>query len=166
MTQEEKSLLLQDLCARLPYGVQIYCEKGESKFNFTLYGIRGKLLIFKITYEEKTYSNGIVSKHYEYPIYSGFLKIICKPYLRPMSSMTEEEQTEFSQLIDSRLNGVDWKPWLLYDKTGIKNGIGGETIYFYDLDFIYDYLNAHYFDYRDLIPRGLALEAPKDMYKF
>ena len=49
MTSEEKQLLLENLCARLPYGVQIYCEKGESKFNFTLYGIRGKMLISKIT---------------------------------------------------------------------------------------------------------------------
>ena len=97
MTQEEKELLIKDLCSRLQYGVQIYCEKGESKFNFTLYGISGKMLISKITYEEKTYSKGIVSKHYEYPIYSSFLKIICKPYLRPMSSMTEEEQEGFAK---------------------------------------------------------------------
>ena len=134
MTQEERQLLLQDLCARLPHGVQIYCEKGESKFNFTLYGIRGKMLISKITREEKTYSKGIVSKHFEYPIYSSFLKIICKPYLRPMESMTEEEKAYYFAIDEEPVKCVDW-------------------------------LNKKGFDYRSLIPKGLALPATEGMYQ-
>ena len=149
MTQEEKELLIKDLCSRLQYGVQIYCEKGESKFNFTLYGISGKMLISKITYEEKTYSKGIVSKHYEYPIYSSFLKIICKPYLRPMSSMTEEEQEGFA-----KFHCVNICPMILTDMLTLDNESK-----------MFDWLNKKGFDYRGLIPMGLALPATEDMYK-
>ena len=66
-----------------------------------------------------------------------------KPYLRPMSSMTEDEKKEFSLL-----------------------GVGihlfkGPLIPSYDT---LDWLNAHHFDYRGLIEKGLALEALEGMY--
>lgn len=64
-----------------------------------------------------------------------------KPYLRPMTSMTSEEKEEYA--------------FLLYD-CGI--GIKGIT-------HCTDWLNAHHFDYRGLIEKGLALEAPKGMYE-
>ena len=64
-----------------------------------------------------------------------------KPYLRPMGSMTEEEKEE------------------LYQKTGFK-----VDDYILGLSAI-DWLNAHHFDYRSLIEKGLALEAPEGMYK-
>ena len=57
------------------------------------------------------------------------------PYLRPMSSMTEEESTEYSRFSLSRYNTE-----------------------------CFDWLNKHHFDYRGLIKLGLALEAPEDMY--
>ena len=56
------------------------------------------------------------------------------PYLRPLSSMTEEEDFIYSQLPDGHIDEYDW-------------------------------LNAHHFDYRGLIPMGLALEASEGMYK-
>lgn len=65
-----------------------------------------------------------------------------KPYLRPISSMTKEEKEEFQKYI--------------FDSDEI-----GDIV---TLD-ASDWLNAHHFDYRGLIPMGLALEAPKDMYK-
>ena len=61
-----------------------------------------------------------------------------KPYLRPMSSMTKEELKEFQKLRD--IIPLDWLP------------------------FAHDWLLAHHFDYRGLIEKGLALEAPKGMY--
>jgi len=158
MTPEEKELLLKNLCTRLSYGVQIYCEKGESKFNFTLYGIRGKMLISKITYEEKTYLKGIVSKHFEYPIYSNFLKIICKPYLRPLSSMTEEEKKEFVEFIA-------WTFACDYQANTLEGVLSGNEIKTDLIVELFDWLNAHHFDYRGLIEKGLALEAPEGMYK-
>ena len=69
----------------------------------------------------------------------------CKPYLRSMSSMTEEEVEEFYDFTDK----------LFEYKASEK--IWGEIV---------DWMNEHYFDYRGLIDKGLALEAPKGMYKY
>ena len=146
MTEKEKSLLLQDLCARLPYGVKVYALFDKEKPLTREMGL-GTLHDFM------------------------FDNIEVKPYLRPMSSMTEEEKNELERLIDKKLNkhidqeDNEWTPWVLYDTTGIKNDVGGERFYFDEMSFIYDWLNAHYFDFRNLIERGLAIEAPKDMYK-
>ena len=111
MTQEEKQLLLTDLCARLPYGVKI--EKTYVDYPTTLH--EDDIVSWKI----------------------GEIKI--KPHLRPMSSMTEEEKIEYVIAWDSR------QPYLPTEAM--------------------DWLNAHHFDYRGLIGKGLALEAPEGMYK-
>lgn len=122
MTQEEKQLLLRDLCARLLYGVKLrYVEdlvvKKESHI-ITL--------------------NNIYLEH----IINGDADI--KPYLRPLSSMTEEEKDEYKNLV----RGIVVKDYIA-------------------LPFIneVDWLNKKMFDYRGLIPMGLALEAPEGMYK-
>lgn len=122
MTQEEKELLLKDLCARLPYGVFVGYEHYTDRHIVTtkLTGIRGGLY-----YD----ANGQIPNNE------------LKPYLRPMSSMTEEEKKEFQEYVFE------------------SNEIG-------DIVTIYasDWLNAHYFDYRGLILKHLALEAPEGMY--
>lgn len=120
MTQEDKELLLKDLCVRLPYHPQIHicndswegCRIGE-------------------------FDNNMWFHHVE-----AFLcnRIEILPYLRPMSSMTEEERKIYIE-ISSHLCGE----------------IAAKTMV--------DLLSAHHFDYRGLIERGLAIEAPKDMYK-
>lgn len=66
-----------------------------------------------------------------------------KPYLRPMSSMTEEEVFEYLSACDK-----DYKDSLT---TPRHPGV--------------DWLNSHHFDYSGLIEKGLALEAPEGMYK-
>ena len=122
MTQEEKHLLLTDLCARLPYGV--LCSIGLD-YPLPLQ----RLYIGKL--------DGILFDFYEdgedYQVYLSEVK----PYLRPMSSMTEEEKEEFISF-----NGTDG----CYIKT-------------------MDFCHKHHLDNRGLIPMGLALEAPDDMYK-
>lgn len=134
MTQEDKELLLKDLCARLPYGVRI-------KYSYSTF------LTYKLTYE--------ILKGFE--VYG---KLII-PYLRPISSMTEEEKAEFYKLKQFSVtvimpNGVSLlKPTYIVDLE--EDGEG--------LNHLYDWLNAHHFDYRNLIEKGLALEASKDMYK-
>ena len=80
--------------------------------------------------------------------------ITLKPYLRSMLSMTEEEKKKYYETLDKytyRLypNLADFSEHIKYSWTT-------ET---------FDFLNAHHFDYRDLISKGLAFEAPKDMYK-
>lgn len=112
MTQEEKQLLEKDLCARLPYGVKVL--SNESRIICEL--LRG-------------------GKYDDGEIYFIVTKIGCalkadefKPFLRPMSSMTNAERGRMHEDI------TDW-------------------------------LNTHHFDYRGLIGKGLAIEAPEGMYE-
>lgn len=144
MTQEEKNLLLVDLCARLPYGV-------------------------KVTWDNK-HPLTVTPHIYCSIVGESNINNLPKLLLRSMSSMTEEEKQELERLINEKLNrntdqeDDEWTPWVLHDTTGIRNSVGGERFYFDDVSFIYDWLNAHHFDYRGLIKRGLSLEAPKGMY--
>lgn len=113
MTQEEKQLLLVDLCARLPYGTM--CNV--------------------VSLDNPWIGDCVLRSYWLDKVTDVWFEI--KPYLRPMSSMTEDEKMEYE---NARL---DW----------------------YDDLITYDWLNAHHFDYRGLIPMGLALEAPEGMYK-
>ena len=125
MTQEEKQILLKDLCSRLPYGVYVH---------FSNTNIDEILTSIEIDEENinKTRHNGK----------GNHCKVI--PYLRPMSSMTEEEK-------------IEWETW----HERLEEGRIKDWKY---ADFL-DWLNAHHFDYRGLIEKGLALEAPKGMYE-
>ena len=143
MSQEEKSILLQDLCARLPYGVILDYSFIEDKQR-----IHTKIPL--------TYRNiGTVALDEWHTNEEIF-----KPYLRPMSSMTEEEKEEFHKLKQFSVtvvmpNGVSLlKPTYIVDLE--EDGDG--------LNHLYDWLNAHHFDYRGLIEKGLALEALEGMY--
>lgn len=123
MTQEEKQLLIKDICARLPYGVMI-----------------------EITSD----SGGILEVSYDMRLDAGLLADLLhseddfKPYLHPMSSMTEEESKEFALLqTDFYVDGF------LYPIAAIN---------------MINWLNSHHFDYCGLIERSLALEALEGMY--
>ena len=125
MTQEEKELLLKDLSARLPYGV-ICTDNRHGASKVTEVDIVSEVIYLFDVDEYVEIKN-------------------CKPYLRPMSSMTEEEKKEFCK-IEGRLN---------FPCKHIKLTFSVDE---------FDWLNAHHFDYRGLIEKGLALEAPEDMY--
>ena len=137
MTQEEKQLLLKDLSARLPYNVCVHItyKTGEPCY--------GKL----------------TPRDIQWFIDSKIENI--KPYLRPMSSMTEEEKEEFHKLKQFSVtvvmpNGVSRiKPTYIVDLEDDGDG----------LNYLYDWLISHHFDFRGLIEKGLALEAPEGMYK-
>ena len=115
MTQEDKQLLLADLCARLLYGVKI--RLGENPEIITLTTI--------------DMVNGSVAGSWAQPY----------PYLRPMSSMTEEEVKEFYDVecMDAKVGYI--KPTWNWHFT--INGI--------------DWFNKNHFDYRGLIEKGLAI---------
>ena len=143
MTQKDKELLLIDLSARLPYGVicQIYDPQqdyGEDIFDARLINIDA--------WTSHCYFWGC-SETDPYKIEQ------VKPYLRPMSSMTLEEikykLSTFFRVINTNIEGVGYVPTL--------NSISA-TEYV-------DWLNANHFDYRGLIEKGIALEAPEGMYK-
>jgi len=119
MTQEDRQLLLVDLCARLPYGV--FVEDGRNKLD-------DGPVIYTANY---------------HPCIND-----CKPYLRPMESMTEEEQKEFVQF-----HCVKICPIVITDMLTLDNESK-----------MFDWLNANRFDFRGLIPMGLALQAPEGMY--
>lgn len=136
MTQEERNLLIQDLCARLPYGV---IAKKEYTFVFTNGTISKSKEIEKLDLED-----------IEYLISGDDCVDVLKPYLRPLSSMTEEEREEY--------NGLYYQvPIQRSDGNAYRDTKMVEALHI-------DQLNKKMFDYRDLIPKGLALEAPEGMY--
>ena len=133
MTQKDKELLFKDLCARLPYGfiVHRYSDDADVEIN-----------------DINTFSHFL-----EYSEGEDF-----KPYLRPMSSMTEEEREEWADLfmkpiceleqyVDEK-EAQDMAPVLFGKSHSIST----------------DWLLSKGFDVRGLIPKGLALEAPEGMY--
>jgi hypothetical protein len=140
MTQEDKELLLKDLCSRLPYNTRI---DG---------GVQGYIILDVIWY-------GIIAANIE----SGS-ELYLLPYLRPMSSMTEEEDEWLNDRINfSRDDEVD----KVRQKWGIvmqEIDINSSKYVFSNFTEILDWLNAHHFDYRGLIEKGLAIEAPERMY--
>ena len=121
MTQEDKQLLLKDICARLPYKVKGVYARTDIK----------NLSICEIT----THLYGEMEESY-----NGKEKYEFIPYLRPMSSMTDEEQ----RTLDSMCNGVEMVSRL----SGLKM-----------FDKAFDWLNKNHFDYRCLIEKGLAIDA-------
>ena len=128
MTQEDKELLLKDLCARLPYGVN--CDR---------LGVIRKVLSIS---PNRTFCVELDNGEYVSNWYSAE---DIKPYLRPMSSMTEEEDKEYTN-IDNRSYSCpkDYAHIPAQDRI--------------------DWFNKHHFDYRGLIEKGLALPAPEEMY--
>ena len=147
MTQEEKQLLLIDLCARLPYGVKIRIEYPfvEEKYWHPedLCGLdlrRQVIADTSIRIEE------------------------FKPYLRPISSMTEDELNECVE--QSGIRDVECPNWRSLPKEKHFEARLNHSANMFLVDSrTIQWLNAHHFDYHRLIESGLALEATKDMYK-
>ena len=143
MTQENKEFLLKDLCARIPYNVVGKCEIDASydtsfdtifqthKFNAVLYGIKEDLLFVTPLIEDNDEQTFA-----EEEVADGVAILDFTPYLFPMSSITEEQKQEY-QYITER--------WM-YDSS-------------YSIGDSIDWLNAHYFDYRGLIEKELAIDA-------
>ena len=138
MTQEEKELLLKDLCARLPYGVIVKDRNG----------------VHELTAGNTEFTDLLYNS-----------KCNIKPYLFPLSSMTDEQWKELRNLIyeyfalDEEFNeGICYKTY-------------GDILVWLDEKpinecyFIFDYFNKNHFDYRGLIPMGLAIDATnKNIY--
>ena len=146
MTQEEKSLLLKDLCVRSPYGVKIHLETSE-------YGELIGTLDAVYPTDDRIIVDNLDKAIAHINVRCGGFNIEenkCKPYLRPMSSMTEEEYKQY-------------RKFSYYGAAGYRNNDYKEMITTPSFEKM-DFLNAHHFDYRGLIEKGLALEAPEGMY--
>jgi hypothetical protein len=139
MTREEKQLLFKDLCTRLPYGVVIHTDWKDVKLDRDHCGIG---MLYYEHYSEEAKKECGYDENDCSIIISGCYYGDIKPYLRPMSSMTDKEETLFrcelpaiaktdAQLVAMRMEL---------------------------------FLKGH-LDFNHLIEKGLALEAPEDMYK-
>lgn len=120
MTKEDKELLFKDLCARLPYKVmaKYYDSEDECETWDEVEGIES--------------SGHVEIGQYVLPIEN------VKPYLFPLSSMTEEQKKVY------------------YDKYCLSDYYAFEK---------FDWFNKNHFDYRGLIPKGLAIDATnKNIY--
>ena len=141
MTQEEKELLLRDISARLSYRGLI-CQTNKGK---------GTLISLECSFgEDLVYVDFGYSQAEEFDLNEDDE---VKPYLRPMSSMTEEELKEFAYTILQQPDLDAVRNWRTL------------SIDLEELSKVLDWLNKKMFDYRGLIPMGLALEAPEGMYK-
>lgn len=141
MTQEEKQLLLIDLSARLPYGVKVRISNesdGCSHVNTTILDTDN---LHKYILNGGYYKRGLFYKTPNFQLL---------PYLRPMSSMTEEEKKEFQACHCVYELHPDFQPMMC----NLANELN-----------MFNWLNSNHFDYRGLIPMDLALEAPEGMYK-
>ena len=150
MTQENKELLLKDLCARLPYGVKAKVLNED-------------ILRYDYSSEEGGFIKGIEN------INDGLFVIECKkdgyvlsydefkPYLLPLSSITEmlEELNTigFFKYCDTIANVSHLES---------KNGISEEIYTYIDIESIsvlMEFFHSHHIDYRGLIEKGLAIDA-------
>lgn len=117
MTQEDETLLMKDLCGRIPYDTVVNVKQYRDAYLASV-NWWGEIGV-------KDYTTTL------YPLED------VKPYLRPMSSMTEDEERELEETLQ-------------YTQYTLES---------------YDWLNQHHFDYRGLIEKGLALEASEQTYK-
>ena len=137
MTREDKKLLLKDLCARLTYGVICQTNRGIG----TLISIEcssGEILAY-VDFGYPQAGEFDLNENDE-----------VKPYLRPISSMTEEEKETYYNLCYEE------------EREEYKFGEWAARIHYHDTIDSIDYLNSIHVDYRELIPKGLAIEVTKD----
>ena len=131
MTKGEKELLLKDLCARLPYNTT-------------------KVRWYKYRRDPEGYEDKVLS---QLLLDTDKGEVYCKPYLRPMSSMTKEEY-----------NSVCWDKCSHVIKYSLRTGFNFVSICSFTIE-ILNFLISHHFDFIGLIDKGLALPAPEGMYK-
>jgi hypothetical protein len=125
MTQEEKELLIKDICSRLPYGVKVQIDLQSNIY---------PPMICKVCNIEFTEMGGsFIGVEVLPDSYCEYREFLCKPYLFPLSSMTEEQRNEYHELLYNPKHGID-------------------------IDY-FDWCHKNHFDCRGLIKKGLAVDA-------
>ena len=148
MTQEQKDLLLKDLCGRLPYGV-----KGLVTFN-------GNIFMTQAQTEDRTIDGKLYDRFAEFQD-SWYDNVTIKPYLFPLLSMSEEQKYDFyCRFIENDCDFDDFKEFYLDNGTWHKLLTSLD-----DIEAIIDWFHKNHFDYRGLIPMDLAIDATdKNIY--
>lgn len=133
MTREQKDLLLRDLCAKLPYEVKVQYKDD----------------IFTIDYISGIYEDVKLDTPDRYTIDISEVK----PYLFPLSSMTEEQKKEYYNLcIEEEREELEFGEWIT-------------RVYYHNTTETIDWLNRNHFDYSGLIEKGLAIDCTNlDIY--
>lgn len=139
MTQEDKNLLIKDICSRLPYGVKVSCL-GD--FNHDWYSLE----LVDIT------DNEVYISTCE-PYYSNKFTAIenIRPYFLPLSSITEEQKNQLKEIW-----GADMDKAIDYSISGEERLSG--LCELSAAKEVIDWLIANHFDYRGLIEKGLAID--------
>ena len=139
MTQKDKELSFKDLSARLPHHVRV-----------------------KVWLKDGTTEEGLLDLEHNYgnvlqdAFYYNKIKDI-KPYLRPMSSMTEKEKEELKKLCEE-----DLSEFAGFIRNG--HGLSHDGLYMFDKLRQLEFCLSHHLDFRGMIKKGRALEAPEEMY--
>lgn len=140
MTQGDKELLFKDLCARLLYGVKV---NNEIQGDFEIYGVCENYIFARTS-----------TSHVDFQIEK------IKPYLFPMSSMTEEEFTKLKEYSGLKYDQLDLTSFqngaykmLNFSLSEVPSGTVSR---------VFDWLNKYHFDYRDLIQLDLAIAVTKE----
>ena len=127
MTQEQKDLLLKDLCARLPY--------------FTKVQIKNEIVVLDSICDDDGYHFKFIGDDRE-----GVNIENIKPYLFPLSSMTEEQKQYLKNRFCYDWNGESYDLWICQIEIG-------------DVDELIDWFYKNHIDHRCLIEESLALDA-------
>lgn len=132
MTQDDKDLLLRDLCGRLPYGVKVSCYDLDEE-------------ILKCDTLEGVERSFVTVDGFQWEITD------IKPYLFPLSSMTKEQKKFFDD------KNIECDGWEIVSKEGSHY----QSCYTDIEEWIevIDWLNKNHFDHRGLIKKSLAIDA-------
>lgn len=173
MTEEDRKILLADLCGRLPYNVKgrVFTETSNGD-----YDINGDMIFidtpFVVVLDQVNIQTEEISVtavgneetvefiDNEQDFGEPYHIEDFKPYLRPLSSMTDGEIKELYKIEPSAVvyDAPDTRTVRIVDDIN-QLGIGMDK-----MNNVIDFLNSRHFDWRGLIPKGIALEAPEGMY--
>ena len=153
MTQEDKELLLKDVCERLPHGVKVAFFNEDLTYHSEPKTLTGIECINNLNYSRLEDEDGNTT-----------IVEFVKPYLFPLSSMTEEQKRELLTLTgyEARCEeSCGFDSWGFYVNIvgEYKYEDNQESIILYPDDIGIDWYNKNHFDYRGLIEKGLALDA-------
>lgn len=137
MTQEQKELLIKDLCARLPYGVKVHAKYIDTITDVEVEKVGVLSMVDNDTIIAFTCDD---TNCYNYVAIHEV-----KPYLFPMSSMTEEQKREYRKVCELDTEILSKHPM---DETPFPALYNSQ-----------DWLDKNHFDYRGLIEKGLAIDA-------